>query len=246
MYRMRFAVFVKNKYYKQNLERKRDGKLIFSVPLCVYITTKSGFFQDCQSLDLCSIIISSHMREAVFQVVLYDLKEGVFVEEKFAHCNGEDAEQSFLALFSEKNQLQKVMETNKKTEQFGLELSQEDAKLLVEARGEELRTQKRVEFGEGILPKIIFAFCDSSYLSQDNYVETVVRLQEIFYLFKNESMDLLTDDELLEFMREQYEQTCFGDLDYLESTCLESFAREVRADYRTYWRQGSKGDRNEY
>ena len=171
----------------------------------------------------------------MFRVVLYDLKEGVFVKEK-----------NFMELFSEKNQLQKVMETNKKTEQFGLELSQENAKLLVEARGEELKRQKRVEFGEGILPKIIFAFCDSSYITQDSYVETLCRLQEIFYLFKNESMDLLTDDELLDFMREQFEQTCFGDLDYLESTCLESFAREVRADYRTYWRQGSKGDRNKY
>ena len=171
----------------------------------------------------------------MFRVVLYDLKEGVFVKEK-----------NFMELFSEKNQLQKVMETNKKTEQFGLELSQENAKLLVEARGEKLKRQKRVEFGEGILPKIIFAFCDSSYITQDSYVETLCRLQEIFYLFKNESMDLLTDDELLDFMREQFEQTCFGDLDYLESTCLESFAREVHADYRTYWRQGSKGDRNEY
>ena len=171
----------------------------------------------------------------MFRVVLYDLKEGVFVKEK-----------NFMELFSEKNQLQKVMETNKKTEQFGLELSQENAKLLVEARGEELKRQKRVEFGEGILPKIIFAFCDSSYITEDSYVETLCRLQEIFYLFKNESMDLLTDDELLDFMREQFEQTCFGDLDYLESTCLESFAREVRADYRTYWRHGSKGDRNEY
>ena len=165
----------------------------------------------------------------MFRVVLYDRKEGVFEEEK-----------NFMELFSENNQLQKVMETNKKTEQFGLELSQENAKLLVEARGEELKRQKRVEFGEGILPKIIFAFCDSSYITQDSYVETLCRLQEIFYLFKNESMDLLTDDELLDFMREQFEQTCFGDLDYLESTCLESFAREVRADYRTYWRQGSK------
>ena len=168
------------------------------------------------------------------------------MENKSAHCNGEDAKQSFLELFSEKNQLQKVMETNKKTEPFGLELSQEDAKLLVEARGEELRRQKRVEFGEGILPKIIFAFCDSSYLSQDNYVETVARLQDIFYLFKNESMDLLNDDELLVFMREQFEQTCFGDLDYLEDTCLENFAQAVRAGYRGYQKTGGCGEYEQF
>lgn len=171
----------------------------------------------------------------MFQVVLYDLGEGVFVEEK-----------NFMELFSEKNQLQKVLETNKKTEQFGLELSQENAKLLVEARGEELKRQKRVEFGEGILPKIIFAFCDSSYITQDSYVETLCRLQEIFYLFKNESMDLLTDDELLDFMREQFEQTCFGDLDYLESTCLENFSQAVRAGYRGYQKTQGRGEYEQF
>lgn len=151
-----------------------------------------------------------------------------------------------MELFAQQNQLQKVMETNQKTEQFGLVLTQEDAKLLVEARGEELRKQQRVEFGEGILPKIIFAFCDSSYVSQDHYVEILTRLQEIFYLFKNESMDLLTDDELIEFMREQYEQTCFGDLDYLESTCLENFSQAVRAGYRGYQQTQGRGEYEQF
>ena len=168
------------------------------------------------------------------------------MERDLFHGNSENEEQSFLELFSEKNHLQKVMETNRKTAQFGLELSQEDAKLLVEARGEELRKQKRVEFGEGILPKIIFAFCDSSYITQDNYVETVARLQDIFYLFKNESMDLLNDDELLVFMREQFEQTCFGDLDYLEDTCLENFAQAVRAGYRGYQKTGGRGEYEQF
>ena len=30
------------------------------------------------------------------------------------------------------------------------------------------------------------------------------------------------------FMRQQYESVCFGDLDYLENTCLERFSRAVR------------------
>ena len=45
-------------------------------------------------------------------------------------------------------------------------------------------------------------------------------LQDIFYSFKNEAMDLLTDDELLTFMKEQFEEICMGDTEYLESTCL--------------------------
>lgn len=59
---------------------------------------------------------------------------------------------------SGKNQLQKVIDMNQKTEKFGLALTEEEAKLLVERRQENLREQQRVEFGEGILPKLIFTF----------------------------------------------------------------------------------------
>ena len=48
MCRMRFAVFAKNKNVKTDEKakslRKGTENIIFSVPLCVYITTKSGFF----------------------------------------------------------------------------------------------------------------------------------------------------------------------------------------------------------
>ena len=139
-------------------------------------------------------------------------------------------EYNLLEIFSGQNQLQKVLDMNQKTQQFGLVLTEQDAKLLVEARGEELRRQQRVEFGESILSKLIFTFCDSEYIFQDNYVETIIRLQEIFYIFKNETMDELTDDELLTFMRKQFENVCHGDLEYLEGTCLSNFARAIRAD----------------
>lgn len=43
--------------------------------------------------------------------------------------------------------------------------------------------------------------------------------------------DEITDDELLHLMKEQFENLCFGDLDYLESTCLANFAEAIRAGY---------------
>ena len=55
------------------------------------------------------------------------------------------------------------------------------------------------------------------------------RLQEIFYTFKNETLDEITDDELLEFMREQYEEKCCGDTEYLEGTFLSDFAQAIRS-----------------
>ena len=50
----------------------------------------------------------------------------------------------------------------------------------------------------------------------------------------NEMQDEITDDELLHFMKEQFETICYGDLDYLEGTCLANFAQAIRAGYRGY------------
>ena len=101
-------------------------------------------------------------------------------------------------------------------------------------KSESLKEQKRIEYGESILPKIIYEFCDSDYISQRNYVETIGRLQDIFFLYKNEMMDEISDDELLHFMKEQFETVCYGDLEYLESTCLDVFAQAIRAGYQGY------------
>lgn len=139
----------------------------------------------------------------------------------------------------QQSQLEKVLETNQVTGRFGLTLSQQDAELIVQERNHALREQKRVEFGEGIMPRIIYEFCDSSYIDQSGYAATIVRLQEIFYLYKNEMQDEITDDELLHLMKEQFELICFGDLEYLESTCLSLFSQAIRRGYDGY--KGSDG-----
>ena len=61
-------------------------------------------------------------------------------------------EKNLLDLVLGQNQIQKVMEMNQQTERFGLALTQEDAKVLVESRKNELQKQQRVEFGEGTMP----------------------------------------------------------------------------------------------
>ena len=48
-------------------------------------------------------------------------------------------EKDLLELLSGQNQIQRVMETNQKTEKFGLVLTKEDAKALVERRKENLK-----------------------------------------------------------------------------------------------------------
>lgn len=134
-----------------------------------------------------------------------------------------------MLLMQQKQELARVLECNNKTEKYGLVLTEEEANNLMLCRKASLLDNQRVEFGEGILPKLIYYFCDSQYINQDNYADTLEQLQDIFYLYKNESLDEITDDELLEFMRKQYEEVCLGDIDYLAGTCLERFAVAVRS-----------------
>lgn len=138
---------------------------------------------------------------------------------------------NWLEQMAEQAQAVRLLETNQYTEKFGLVLEKEDVEFLADAGREILRNEQRIELGQGILPKIIYTFCDSAYIIQENYCESLARLEEIFYQYKNEMMDEITDDELLEFMKEQFENICFGDFGYLEGTCLDIFAQAIRAGY---------------
>ena len=81
----------------------------------------------------------------------------------------------------------------------------------------------RVEFGPGIAQKIIYEFCNSAYLNPNNFTNSIIRLQEIFYLYKIENL-------------------CFGDLDYLENTCLYNFAQAIQAGYQGYQTSDEPGE----
>ena len=61
-------------------------------------------------------------------------------------------------------QLARVKEANGYTAKFGLSLTDQEAALLLRERKDILKNQERVEFGKGILPKLIYAFCDSPYI----------------------------------------------------------------------------------
>ena len=122
-----------------------------------------------------------------------------------------------------------LRECNELTARFGLTLSEAQIQRLVEHRFDALRETGRIEFGEGILKKLICSFCDSPYLTQETFEETIIELQESFYYFKNESMDRISDDELIDFMSIVYNGRAQGSLEYLSGTSLVelcSYARQ--------------------
>ena len=155
-------------------------------------------------------------------------------------------DKDWMILLKGQNQLSNEIKTNETTERVGLYLTEQNTKLIVAEWKNALAEQKIIEFGEGIATKIIYEFCDSEYIHQSNYVETIIRLQEIFYLYKNEMHDEITDDELLHLMKEQFENICFGDLDYLESTCLANFAEAIRTGYEGYKNSDGYGEYSKF
>lgn len=137
-------------------------------------------------------------------------------------------EKWWLQLQNTNGVIKEILECNEGIERFGLELSEEDVFFLVEQRKDSLQQSGRVELGKGILPKLIFQFCDSPYVDPSNFVELLGQLQEIFYEYKNEFMDELSDDDLLECMEKSFNGVCQGSVEYLEDTVLETFARAER------------------
>jgi len=121
------------------------------------------------------------------------------------------------------------------TVKFGLYLSDEQAKALLEKRMEALKETGRIEFGEGILKKLIFEFCDSPYIMQDSYTQTLLALQDAFYYFKNESLDQIPDDELIGYMKRHFDGDCEGSLEYLCGSSLEDLCRSAR--YGLSWEE---------
>lgn len=128
--------------------------------------------------------------------------------------------------------LQELRECNRITEKFGLTLAEEQIQRLVNERFDALRANGRIEFGEGILKKLVYAFCSSPYLAQPDYEDTIAELQEIFYYFKNECDDRLSDDELLAFMKQTFDGKAQGSLDYLAETSLEELCRDARYGHK--------------
>ncbi|KJR49459.1 hypothetical protein UF75_0013 [Desulfosporosinus sp. I2] len=140
-----------------------------------------------------------------------------------------------LMLFSgsllQKQAVSEIILCNKITEQYVLTLTEQQAIELVETRSYTLKNTGRIEFGGGVIDKIIKTFCNSPYISQYNYAETIHELIEIFYYYKNETLDLMSDDELIKFMKSCFDGKCQGSLDMLKWRELEKMAFGIRCGY---------------
>lgn len=130
--------------------------------------------------------------------------------------------------------LEEILECNEITEEYGLKLSKEDVKEIADTRSRVLKKCGRIEFNGEIVTKIIKSFADSSYIYQNNYSDTINELIEIFYNYKNETLDYLSDDELIDIMKSFFDGYCEGSLELLEGEILYRIADNVRNGVKDY------------
>ncbi len=130
-------------------------------------------------------------------------------------------------------ELEALSECNALTGRYGLSLTEKQLGALMVRQREAVAAAGRVEFGGGVLRALIEAFCDSPFISQENYEQTLAELLESFYYFKTEAEDRIPDDELIQFMRRHFDTTCQGSLEYLCGTTLEELCRNTRYGYET-------------
>lgn len=98
-------------------------------------------------------------------------------------------------------EIEGILVCNEVSNVYGLVLNQKQVLELVEKKNEVLKNTGRVEFRECAVEKIVKEFCDSPYICKDEYASVLSELIEVFYEYKNLTMDVVLDDDLIRFMK---------------------------------------------
>lgn len=134
----------------------------------------------------------------------------------------------FPAVIVSKTIVANILVCNEKTEPYGLSLTAIDAHLLADTQASILIETGRIEFGSETLSKLILAFCDSPYLYPGTYPESLEELIEIFYHYKNETLELISDDDLIFEMKTLFNGFCQGSLEQLRGRALEDLSNHLK------------------
>lgn len=118
--------------------------------------------------------------------------------------------------------------TNSRAQQYNLCLSEADALQIVESRDAWLRRLGRIELSSAVMRNIILAFCDSPYINQADYTTTISELIAIFYYAKNETNEEISDEDLIYFLKDGFNNRCFGVIELLAGRELEQLIHQVR------------------
>ena len=119
-----------------------------------------------------------------------------------------------------------ILDLNEKSQIYGLTLNKEDVKEIINSRDNTLKNYGRIELDIGITKMIIENLYKSQYTDKDDYVYAINDLHEVFYYLKNETLDQISDVEIIEIIDDIYNK-CSGRIDIIQEKC-EAFAKKYR------------------
>lgn len=128
----------------------------------------------------------------------------------------------------EKAKIDEIMSLVPIVEKNHIVLTPEKAKFIVDSSNAALYDTGRIEFGESVAKKITESFCSSPYISKYNFEKTIGKLLEIFFYTKNETDDLIKDDDLIAYMLKAYNTVCHGSVTLLYDWAINKLIHSVR------------------
>lgn len=127
-----------------------------------------------------------------------------------------------LVTYNDKRILKNILTLNEMTSKRNLYLQEKDILQIIETKNISLKELGRVEVKNNILERIIYEFYDSPYIDQTNYLETILDVTRIFYLYQDELSYKLTDEEIIIYLQDEFNNRCGGDLTLLETLSLSN------------------------
>lgn len=104
----------------------------------------------------------------------------------------------------------KILKLNEITIKNNLVLTKKESLYLIKRKNDILKDLGRIELFNCILDKIIYEFYDSPYIDKTNYLETLENLTNVFYNFQKEFDYILTDDEIIFYLKKCFNSECMG------------------------------------
>jgi len=135
----------------------------------------------------------------------------------------------------EKKFINNLLEINSTTQKHGLVVTEIIAKEIAEAHNLALKENDRVDFSSDTVTRLVKAFSESYYITQETFSEIIGEIIDLFYFLKNEIDDVLSDDDMISEMLIVFNETCFGVIEVMQSKGVEKIIRKYNFGDTKIW-----------
>lgn len=127
---------------------------------------------------------------------------------------------------NDQKNVKNLISMNEITKDKNLVLSQKEILMLIENKNSTLKDIGRIEIGKSIIDDLVYDFYDSDYIDSDNYFDTINELVNIFYMYQDKFSDYLTDEEIIEYLRNNFDEMG-GSLELLGSVSFDKLNTRI-------------------